>query len=387
LQREIEPSYDYILVDEAQDLPPEFFQILYKLCNDPKPIYYAYDELQNLSAIEVPSAAELFGSSPDGTPRVNLDGEYPGGIEKQIVLQKSYRCPLPVLMLAHAIGLGLNSPKGCVQILRNEISWNSVGYEVIGGSLTQGEIVDIFRSEENSPNAISHIYAGRDNIIQIYVFKSSAEEKTKLCDLIKNDIEVAHVPPEQIVVISLNPLGSAKILISIQSSLWGLGIDSIIPGVHDATNEFGIKGKVTLTHVFRAKGNEAGIIYVINAEQMASYTNEIEARNKAFTAISRSKGWVRILGSGARMEQVNAELQTIIRNIPHFKFTFPDPDNVRVRTLDATQTTIRRRTVRQVSKSLENLMAADIEAIQEQDIEKLRRIKKRLDEALGDDSK
>ncbi len=387
LQHEIEPSYDYILVDEAQDLPSEFFQILYKLCNDPKPIYYAYDELQNLSAIEVPSAKELFGSLPDGTPRVNLDGEYPGGIEKQIVLQKSYRCPLPVLMLAHAIGLGLNSPKGCVQILRNETSWNSVGYEVISGRLEQGANVNIVRSEENSPNYIRHIYTGEDEIIQIYSFKGHAEEEKKLCELIKNDVEIDHVPPEQIVVISLNPLGSAKILISIQNSLWESGIDSIIPGVHDATNEFGIKGKVTLTHVFRAKGNEAGIIYVINAEQIASYTNEIEARNKAFTAISRSKGWVRILGSGAKMVLVDAELQTIIHNIPNFIFTFPDPGNVRVRTLDTTQTTIRRRTVRQISKSLENLMTADIEAIQEQDVEKLRRIKERLDEALGDDYK
>jgi superfamily I DNA and RNA helicase len=257
----------------------------------------------------------------------------------------------------------------------------------MSGNLKQGETVDIFRSEENSPNTITHIYTGNDRIVQVYIFKDFTEEKNKLCESIKNDIEVDRVPPEQIVVISLNPLTSAKILGSIQNSLWALGVDSIIPGVHIPTSEFGIKGKVTLTHVFRAKGNEAGIIYVINAEQMASYTNEIEARNRAFTAISRSKGWVRILGSGPRMEQVNTELQVIIKNIPHFVFTFPDPDNVRVRNLDAAQTTIRRRIVKAVSKSLDHLGFADIEAIQEQDPDKLREIHRRLGEVLGDNSK
>ncbi len=48
LQLPILSEYDFILVDEAQDLPKEFFRILYKLSFPPEHrIYWAYDEMQS----------------------------------------------------------------------------------------------------------------------------------------------------------------------------------------------------------------------------------------------------------------------------------------------------------------------------------------------------
>jgi len=67
-------------------------------------IYWAYDELQGLSSLEIPGATELFGLDINGNPNINMDGEdYPEGMEKDIVLCQSYRCPKSVLMLAHGI--------------------------------------------------------------------------------------------------------------------------------------------------------------------------------------------------------------------------------------------------------------------------------------------
>src|SRR2546427_1610338 len=98
----VKPVYDYVLLDEAQDFPPEFFQLLAKLATDEKRIYFAYDELQSLWTTEVPSAEDLFGRDEAGNPVVSLGGDdYEGGIEKDFVLHRSYRCPHEALMLAH----------------------------------------------------------------------------------------------------------------------------------------------------------------------------------------------------------------------------------------------------------------------------------------------
>lgn len=64
--------YDAILVDEAQDFPPEFLRLCYQLLgapkrpdqlpDDPKRLVYAYDELQSLTGESLPSPEEIFGS-------------------------------------------------------------------------------------------------------------------------------------------------------------------------------------------------------------------------------------------------------------------------------------------------------------------------------------
>ena len=67
------PMYDYILIDEAQDMPPTFFQLTYKLFkSDEKRIVYAYDELQNLSKSSMPSTKEMFGVDSNGNPLVSI---------------------------------------------------------------------------------------------------------------------------------------------------------------------------------------------------------------------------------------------------------------------------------------------------------------------------
>jgi len=105
LQFDIEPWYDFIIVDEAQDFPAEYFMLLSKLISPEKRIYFAYDELQSLTSLEVPSPEDLFGNNKDGKPFISFDGtDYPGDIEKDFVLHKSYRCPRNTLVLAHGIG-------------------------------------------------------------------------------------------------------------------------------------------------------------------------------------------------------------------------------------------------------------------------------------------
>jgi superfamily I DNA and RNA helicase len=122
-------------VDEAQDFPQEFFPLLYRLAKGSKPIYWAYDELQRLASLEIPDPAELFGMSATGEPLVSLESVEEDGMDRDLVLSKSYRCPRDILMLAHGLGLGIHNPRGAVQMLGDQTSWQAVGYELREGIL------------------------------------------------------------------------------------------------------------------------------------------------------------------------------------------------------------------------------------------------------------
>jgi superfamily I DNA and RNA helicase len=379
LRHPVEPFYDYILVDEAQDFPPEFLQILYKLTPEPHRIYFAYDELQTLSSVEAPSPATFFGTDEHGKPLVSLDGIYPGPMEKDLILRKSYRCPLEVLMFAHAIGLGIHGPRGCVQMLPDASSWKAIGYEIESGELRKGEPVTIYRPPENSPNRIDDIYSGSDRLIRTNTFASREAELDWVADSVAKDIQDDEVSPEQIVVISLDSLKAKELMLPLQHKLRAKGISSTIPGLLDDTSEFAESGKVTLSTVHRAKGNEAPIIYIIGFESLYDYVGEIDLRNRAFTCISRAKAWVRISGISPKMEKVQPEFDAILRDLPRFKFNFPDVEQIR--RLGVGETTRRRMQVKEAKESVQSLRTIDPDALSALDPAELDLLEQKIKEA------
>jgi superfamily I DNA and RNA helicase len=381
LRSPIHAAYDYIIVDEAQDFPTDFFRILAKLIDqDRRTIYFAYDELQSLSALEIPSAAELFGKDKEGRPFVDLDGEYPGGIEKDFVLHKSYRCPLDVLLLAHGTGLGIHGPKGCVQMLRSRESWMAVGYEVEAGDFSTGSPMVIYRPPENSPNRIRNLYSGAQRGVVITQFSSREEELLAVAEQIRSAIRDEKVPPEQVLVICLDSLQAKKYFLTLQRQLVAYEIPSSIPGLVNQSWEFAEEGQVTLSTVYRAKGNEAALVFIIATDYLHGYVDEIERRNRAFTAFSRSKAWLRLSGSGEVMNRVSAELQSILADVPRIRFAFPNMDDIRIRKLDAAETTRRRKVVARSKSAMQSLITADIDALRE-DPELLDKLRRKLTEA------
>ena len=364
LKENILPYYDYILVDEAQDFPLEFFQILYKISNDPHCIYFAFDELQSLSQLEIPSSAQIFGVDEQGQYLINFDGEYDGKMDKILVLKKAYRCPYKILMLAHAIGLGIYNPRGCVQMIYDENTWRSIGYEIEEGYLNPGKSIKIKRMEENSPNIISTIYEGEQALIINEKFNDRDAELQSVANRIEKDVKEEGVPPQQIMVISLDALNAKKYMIQLRSLLQEKGIASIIPGLVDYSDEFAEPERVTLSTVYRAKGNEAPLVYIISFDSLYDYVSEVSRRNMAFAAISRSKAWVRISGTGHQMEQAQAEIKTVLDNIPYFIFDVPNKEKI-ARNLDPAESTRRRQQLKAAKDSVQKLAHLDEDAIRD----------------------
>jgi superfamily I DNA and RNA helicase len=360
LQLSIWPEYDFILVDEAQDLPKEFFRVLYQLLNEPKRIYWAYDELQSLSSLEIPKPEDLFGVGKDGKPLVSFDGEdYEGPIQKDFVLHRSYRCPLDVLMLAHAIGLGIYNPTGPVQMLEDQGYWEAIGYEIESGKLQKGQQVVISRDAKNSPNPIYELY-NKQKLITVSAFPSREAELDEVARSIARDISQEGVAPRQIMVITLNSARAKEYLTGLQRRLVQQNIASIIPGLLDDTSSFAEAGKVTLSTVFRAKGNEAHIVYILSFDSLYDYLQGIGNRNRAFASITRSKAWVRITGTGGNMGKATDEINRILADLPRFKFKFPDMK--KIRRLDA-EDSYRRRKVATANNAVDVLVKTETEAL------------------------
>lgn len=320
------PIYDLLLVDEAQDLPAEFLRLCFLFLKEPKRLVYAYDELQSLTGSSVLQPEELFGSDEDGIPLVILNTEDGATPKQDIILEKCYRNSRPLLATAHALGFGVYREKGLVQFFDQDNLWADVGYLIEDGELRGGETVTLARTPESSPRFLEE-HSPPDDLIQFHRFASPQEQTAFLVKAITNDIQEEELRPEDIVVINPNPLttqrevGPARQLLFSESE-----INSELAGVSTSADVFTKSGSVTFTGIFRAKGNEAGMVYIINAQDSFSGWNKSATaleRNRLFTAITRSKAWVRVLGIGKSMDGLIQEWNSLRKNEYKLKFSYP----------------------------------------------------------------
>ncbi|WAT13967.1 DEAD/DEAH box helicase [Xanthomonas fragariae] len=330
--------YDMIMIDEAQDLPVEFLRLCFVSLPAPHRLVYAYDELQSLTGSSMPPAEELFGNGPDGKPMVRLNVE-DGGPRQDIILEKCYRNSRPLLATAHALGFGIYREKGLVQIFDEDGLWTDVGYVVEDGALEPGSAVSLARTDQTSPEFLES-HSPIEDLIQFLKFDSPADQAAWLVKSIKNDLYEQELRPEDIVVINPNPLTTKREVAVPRQMLFSTNINSELSGVSTAADIFRKAGSVTFTGVFRAKGNEAGMVYIMNAQDCASgwdKTATALGRNRLFTAITRSKAWVRVLGHGPNMDVLMNEFQKLHENEFKLRFIYPtDVDKKELRVINKT---------------------------------------------------
>ena len=347
---DIPELFDAILIDEAQDFHKYFYQFCYKILKPPKRLIWAYDELQSLEDVAIPTAKDLLGVDKDGIPLVDLDGVYLGGIEKDFILYRSYRNPTSVLITAHIFGMGLLRQEGPIQFIPNRGAWEDLGYKIVDGPFEIGQIVTVTRPKENSPNVIEE-YAGPKELVRIKVFQNKIEELEWIANEISNDINKEKLQPEDILIIGIfdrNLFGHFEIL---KTSLKKKGINSFVMGKDRDRSIFRTPNFVTLSTVFKAKGNEAPSVYIFNFENSEKKTAIIQARNIAFSSITRTKGWCTITGIGEKMIQLEDEVNRILSQYPNVQFKVPDITQIK-RYLDSVEYEKRRTRIKKSEKQL-----------------------------------
>ena len=330
---ENKPIYDAILVDEAQDLPSEFLRLCYEFLKTPKRLVYAYDELQSLTGKSLPPPEQIFGTKENGEPKVTLNPSSNNPTPRRdIILEKCYRNSRPVLVTAHALGFGIyreppaGEANGLVQMFDYPQLWEEIGYERKEGELKERHSVTLRRTGGTSPEFLEN-HSDTDDLVKFVCFDSDEEQARWLAEAIEKDLSKSELRHNDIIVINPDPSTTRTKVGLARRFLFEMNINSHLAGVDTEPDVFFNEDSVTFTGIFRAQGNEAGMVYTINAQDChSSKFNLATKRNQLFTAITRSKAWVRVLGIGDGMKKLIKEYEELKTQDFELKFAYPTED-------------------------------------------------------------
>jgi len=191
--------------------------------------------------------------------------------------------------------------------------------------LEDGQDVTLRRTSKSSPAFLEN-HSTTDDLISFESFQSEAEQTAWLVESIEHNLAEDELLPDDIVVINPDPLSTRDAVKDARRILMEKGINSNLAGVTSSADVFSEPGTVTFTGVFRAKGNEAAMVYVINAQDCftAFLPGDVaRVRNRLFTAVTRSKAWVRVLGFGRGMEALKAEFERAKAASFELRFKYP----------------------------------------------------------------
>lgn len=322
----ITPKYDLTLIDEGQDFPDHFYQLCYALSKE-KRIVWAYDDFQNIFDIKLQDEKDTFGKDKDGNYLVDFSkNAHP---LQDIVLHTCYRNPRIALIAAFSLGLGIYNTK-VLQRLEDNNHWELLGFKVESGESKVGDKMIISRPIEHTPNIINQelgIYT-----IKVQAFSDYASECRYVAQCITNDIQDQKLRPDDICVICLDNRNIKSYYSLLSKMLIKNGISTFnLVEAPNANKHFFYDNYVTLSTINKAKGNEAGMVYIIGADTIFINRDNVLLRNKLFTAITRTKGWVTITG-GEKIKYCLEELNKLEKN--DFKLIFTQPSKETTKTIE-----------------------------------------------------
>ena len=391
----VKQIYDVLLIDEAQDFPPAFLKMCYEMLKPEKRLVYAYDELQNLSSQSLPPPDEIFGLDEQGKPLVTFAETQPNQPKQDVILEKCYRNSRPLLVTAHALGFGIyrippkGTSTGLVQMFDHNELWKEVGYDVTDGHLEEGKHVVLKRTERSSPKFLED-HSPIDDLIQFHVFDTVEEQASWIADSIEQNLTIDELRADDIVVINPDPLKTRKAVGPARKILFERNINTHLAGVDTSPDVFfdAEHNSIAFTGIYRAKGNEAGMVYIMNAQDChSSFGSMAKVRNQLFTAITRSKAWVRVLGVGPHMNELKAEFEMTKKNNFQLEFQYPTEDerkhlNIVNRDMTAAEKSAVKKKQENLSQLIEDLESGAVfaEDLGVEQLEKLRKILASKDE-------
>lgn len=325
--------YDVILIDEAQDFTSDFLRMCYEILPDEKRLIFAYDELQSLSKNSMDTPENIFGNNENGKPRVSLQNRA-GQPKEDIILETCYRNSKPILVTAHALGFGIyskvNNKSGCnlIQLFEEKSLWREVGYEVVDGELEDDQYVKLARTSKSSPEILQS-HSSVEDIVHYELCEDDVEQAQWVADQIYKNLNEDELEFEDILVVHTDPYRTRTAVGIIREKLFEMGINSHLAGVSMSRDKFFMSDSITFTSIYRAKGNEAAMVYVVDSQNCYSGTELSRKRNILFTAITRSKAWVRISGYGKDAELLKEEFEEVKNNEFELSFVYPNKEQRR----------------------------------------------------------
>ena len=180
------------------------------------------------------------------------------------------------------------SETGLIQMFDNPKLWTDVGYEAVGGKISEGEQVVLKRTEETSPPFLEN-HSSVEELIQFHQFENEEEQASWLVTAILKNLREDELRHDDIMVVNPDPLSTrTKVRTNPPTPSRERNSLTLSWCRHGRVSTFYRQDaeSITLTGIYRAKGNEAGMVYVINAQDCnPSAMNLASIRNQLFTAI------------------------------------------------------------------------------------------------------
>ncbi|MFK5970395.1 MAG: ATP-binding domain-containing protein, partial [Candidatus Marithrix sp.] len=378
--RKISPLYDTILIDEAQDLPISFFKIILPFLTQEQRVVWVYDELQNLTTdYSVPPPEVLFGQDEFGESKVKL-ANTEGEARQDIILPICYRNTPWALTAAHALGFGIYKQEGLVQLFDDDSLWEDIGYKLTQGTFEPKTKVSLKRKENSYPEFFDRLFSSDESISCNYFENFNQEIDWIVTQILKN-LQEDELEYDDILIILPDVITAKDKANQIISVLRGCSIQAHLVGVSSSVDEMFKPDSIAISHIYRAKGNEAPMVYILNAGYCANGLELRKLRNGLFTAITRSRGWVNICGSGEGMKKIKAEFDELKKHKFSLNFTLPDPDaRQKLRTINRDRTAAEKAKYNRSIKGTEELFESinkgeiDINSLPPKLIEQMKKI-------------
>lgn len=333
----LDPLYDAILVDDAQEMPKSFFQFAYAVARAPKRFVWTSDEFQSLIGYTSHPPRELFGKDQSGTPRVKLKNENDKA-PQDIVLENCYRSTPRALTVAHAMVCGIHRrrnddrDKAIFQIYDDPGFWKDIGYSVVDGNLAHGKSVSLQRDlSRNTVRGVGPLgkRAATGEAIQFKSFTNSDDQWKWIVERIHYNINKTGLLPENIAIIFPNLLTARAESSRAYEDLKFRGIDSNTVHAPIEPEKIYQKNHVTIAHVFSAKETEFPVVYFVNSQVCADGAGLSKKRNGLFTGITRSTMWTRVCGVGEGSKFLENEFNRVVEDRYQLKFTYPTIGQIR----------------------------------------------------------
>ncbi len=236
--------------------------------------------------------------------------------------------------------------------------WKDVGYKIKEGELSDGKAVVLYRDEKSSPEFLEK-HSTTDDLITFKTFNSSEEQTQYLVSEIEKNITSDELKLDDIMVIHPDPLTAKRAVGTIRTELFKKNINSNLAGVTTTPDEFFSDDAVVFTQIYRAKGNEASMVYIINAHECFDAFNRTQKRNMLFTALTRSKAWVRVIGFGSNMQALQKEFEKVKQNNFELNFVYPtEEEREKLNIVNRDMSMQERKNLDKKSASLEDLLAS-----------------------------
>lgn len=363
--------FDAILIDEGQDLivnqwkyqnKQPFYWLAYQFLRpidsihpEQKRLIWAYDELQSLDSLKIPTASELFGEELGHL----AIGTYPNQINKIEIIANCYRTPHLIVTAAYAIAMGLLRPQGMLTGFTTKEEWEAIGYQV-EGSFKIGEQITIKRSAQNLLNPIDRLWQGE--VIEFKTYTSRQQKLTALGNQIKDNLRKDGLRPAQeiLVIVLGNHWEASELAFQTAKFLNRQGIYTFLP----QENIFWDEGAVTITTIHRAKGQEADFVYLIGLDNIAKNESNIYLRNQLLVGLTRTRAWVNLSGINQESDRYSfyQEVEQVLNSKDRFIFplTYPLKRTINCSNLASLITgyALGRRNFRQI-----NLQQADLSGL------------------------